>query len=77
MKKIDLDKLFLVGSEIEEMVEKRNLDYMDACITYCQENNIEIEYIGELIKKNQNIKSKIQREAEELNYIKKINRIKF
>ena len=77
MKKIDLDKLFLIGSEIEDMVEKQNLDYIDACIAYCEEHNIEIEYIGELLKKNQNIKSKIQREAEELNYIKKVNRIKF
>lgn len=77
MKKIDLDKLFLIGSEIEEMVDKQNIDYIDACITYCELNNIEIEYVGELMKKNQNIKSKIQREAEELNYLKKINRIKF
>ena len=76
MKRIDLEKLLLIGSEIEDMVERDNVDYIDACITYCDENSIEIEYIGELIKKNPNIKAKIQKEAENLNYLKKINRLK-
>lgn len=76
MNKIDLDKLFLIGNEIDEMVERDNIDYIDACITYCEQNEIEIEYIGDILKKNQNIKSKILKEAERLNYVKKINRVK-
>lgn len=61
--------------EIEELVYMHDIDYIDACIMFCEKNNMEVEQIASIIKSNQNIKSKIQIEAENLNYLKKISRL--
>ena len=52
-----------------------DIDYIDACIMFCEKNNMEVEQIASIIKSNQNIKSKIQIEAENLNYLKKTSRL--
>lgn len=75
MKKIDLNTLFLIGSQIEELVNKHDLDYIDACLLYCEQHDLEVELIGEMLKSNQFIRAKIQKEAENLNYIKKEQRL--
>jgi hypothetical protein len=74
MKKIDLENLMLIASEIEAIVDDKEVNYIDACIMYCEERELEIEYIGDIIKKNQRIRAKVQREAEDLNFIKKQKR---
>jgi len=57
--------------EIEVIVRKRNLEYIDAVIYYCEKNNLEIETMAEIIKQNSAIKSKIQFEAENLKMVKR------
>lgn len=69
------EKLLKITHEIEELVYMHDIEYIDACIMYCENNEIEIEYIGELLKRNQCLKSKIQVEAENLNFIKKTSRL--
>mgnify|MGYP001336903326 FL=1 len=54
---------------IEEMVIEKNVTYMDACLEYCKDNNVEPESLGRLI--NKALKQKIQVEAENLNFFKK------
>ena len=54
---------------IEEMVQKKNLTYMDACLEYCKEKNVEPESLGRLV--NKSLKQKIQVEAENLNFLPK------
>ena len=54
---------------IEEMVIEKNVTYMDACLEYCKDNNVEPESLGRLI--NKALKQKIQVEAEILNFFKK------
>ena len=54
---------------IEEMVIEKNVTYMDACLEYCKNNNIEPESLGRLV--NKALKQKIQVEAENLNFLKK------
>jgi len=63
------------ASEIEELVWKHDIEYMDAVVMYCEKNNIEIEVAASLIKLNANIKCKIQSEAEGLNFLPKISRL--
>jgi len=60
---------------IENLVWQHDIDYMDAIIMHCEKNNIEIESIAPLVKANLNIKSKIQIEAEKLNYLPKLVRL--
>lgn len=64
-----------INLEIEEMVKKYNISYLDAVIHFCEEKNIEIESIGSIIKKNQKIFSSIQEEAENLNFLPKTSRL--
>jgi hypothetical protein len=60
---------------IENLVWKYDIDYMDAIVMHCEKNNIEIESIAPLIKGNTVIKSKLQIEAENLNYMPKTARL--
>lgn len=57
--------------EIENLVTKYNLDYMDAVVHYCEKNNIELEAAAGIIRSNLRIKAKLQDEAEELNFLPK------
>lgn len=57
--------------EIETIVKKRNLEYIDAVIYYCEKNNLEIETMAEIIKQNSAMKSKIQIEAENLKMVRR------
>lgn len=58
-------------SEIESLCRIQQMDYIDAVLHWCQENNIEIELIAEHIKRDNTLKSKIQVEAENLNILKR------
>ncbi len=57
--------------DIEALVWKHDLDYMDAVVLYCDRRNIEVESVANLIKNNEILKSKIQIEAEKLNFLPK------
>jgi len=59
------------GILIETMVLTKNMSYMDACLEYCSENNVEPNSLGRLV--NKSLKQKIQVEAEELHYFPKTN----
>lgn len=52
------------------MCSTKNIEYIDAVIMWCEKNGIELEFIANIIKKDALIKSKIQNEAENLNFIK-------
>jgi len=53
---------------IEEKVFSESIGYMDAVIKYCNEIDIDVEAVANLI--NQSLKDKIQNEAEEQNYMR-------
>ena len=73
--KLDLNNIFFISSELDKMVEDMDIDYIDACLLYCERNELEVEYVGDIIKNNQNILGKIQKEAEDLNYLQKESRL--
>jgi hypothetical protein len=60
---------------IENLVWKYDIEYLDAIIMHCEKHNIELESIASLIKGNENIKSKLQIEAENLNFLPKTARL--
>ena len=78
MPKKDLDDKFLTptkfSQEIERLVKKSNglISYIEAVVTYCQENEIELETVPKLISKP--LKEKIKCEAINLNFLKKTSR---
>ena len=63
------------AQEIENLVQINNdMNYIDAIIHFCENNNIDLESVPKLISKP--LKEKIKYEAMELNFLKKTSRAK-
>ena len=60
--------------EIEKLVKKEKINYIDAIILFCDENSIELDSITKLISKP--LKEKIKCDAQQLNFMKKTTRAK-
>ena len=60
------------AEDIENLVLKSNMNYIDAIVQYCEDNEIEIESVNKLI--NKPLKEKIRFVATELNYMKKTSK---
>lgn len=62
-------------AEIEKLVRENEIEYMEAVILWCERNGLEVEFAGDLIRRNAVLKAKIQIEAENLNFMKKSARL--
>jgi hypothetical protein len=60
--------------KIEEIVEDKDVSYMDAVLIFCEETGFEIEMAAKLISSS--LKSKIKIEAEDLHFLPKSNTVK-
>lgn len=60
------------AQDIENIVKVSKISYIDAIVTYCEENNIEIESVPKLMSKP--LKEKLKCEAIKLNFLKKTSR---
>lgn len=58
-------------ADVEKLCRTKNLEYIDAVILWCEKNKLEIEFAAGLVKKDPVMKSKVQVEAENLNFLKK------
>jgi len=63
------------AEEIEDLVWKYDIDYIDAVVLYCEQNDIEVETVASLVKGNANLKSRMQNDAESLNFLPKVSRL--
>ena len=61
--------------EVDSLVIQHKIDYIDAVVLYCEKHGIEIEVAASIIKNNGNIKSKIQAEAETLNFLPRTSKL--
>ena len=63
------------AENIESLVlENRGMNYIDAIVHFCDQNNIDVESVPKLISKP--LKEKIKCDALELNFMKKTTRAK-
>lgn len=60
------------AQEIERVVEKDSISYIDAIIYFCDQNKIDLESVPKLLSKP--LKEKIKYEAIQLNFLKKTSR---
>ena len=60
------------AEDIEQLVLTTKMNYIDAIVQYCEDNEIELESVGKLISKP--LKEKIKYVATELNYMKKTSK---
>ena len=58
---------------IEKLVHEKQLTYMEALVYYCDNNELEVETAAKLI--NPVIKSKIEVEAQDLNFLPKTSKL--
>ena len=58
---------------IENLVQKTNMTYIDAVMHYCEENKLEPETAGQMV--GGKLKQRIQDEAEQLNLIQKTSKL--
>lgn len=58
---------------IEEVVQQKQIGYMDAIVWWCETHEMEIEVAAKLC--NSVIKEKLRYEAQELNFLEKPNRL--
>ena len=63
------------AEEIENLVlHNKDMNYIDAIVHFCDQNNIDVESVPKLISKP--LKEKIKCDAQELNFMKKTSRAK-
>ena len=71
--KEELDSKFLCpqkfAQDIESLVKECKMNYIDAIVTYCEQNSIELDTISKLVSKP--LKEKLKNDATELNFLKK------
>ena len=60
------------AEDIEHLVLNTSMNYIDAIVQYCEDNEIEIESVNKLI--NKPLKEKLRFVATELNYMKKTSK---
>ena len=62
------------SQEIERLVKSSSglITYIEAVVTYCQENEIEIETVPKLLSKP--LKERLRHEAQRLNYMKQTSK---
>ena len=60
--------------EIENLVLKEKINYIEAIVLFCEENGMEVDSITKLISKP--LKEKLKRDAQDLNFMKKTTRAK-
>lgn len=61
--------------EIETIVSCKGISYIDAALYYCEQNNLEPDMIGDIIRASPVFKQKVQIEAERLNFLPKVTRL--
>ena len=63
------------AENIESLVlENKDMNYIDAIVHFCEQNNIDVESVPKLISKP--LKEKIKCDAQQLNFMKKTSRAK-
>ncbi len=63
------------AEEIETLVlNNADMNYIDAIVFFCDQNNIDVESVPKLISKP--LKEKIKYDAQQLNFMKKTSRAK-
>lgn len=68
------DEMTTFSLAIETLAKTKEIPYMDAIILYCEQTGLEVELAAKLVSGS--LKSKIQFEAEELNFLPKSNTVK-
>ena len=70
---VKMNNSMLFMENIEKLVQKTNMSYIDAIMFYCEENKLEPETAGKMV--GGKLKQHIQEEAESLNLIQRTSKL--
>ena len=70
---IKMNNSMIFMENIENLVQKTNMTYIDAVMHYCEENKLEPETAGKMI--GGKLKQNIQDEAEDLHLIERTSKL--
>ena len=70
---VKMNNSMLFMENIEQLVQKTKMTYIDAIMYYCEENKLEPETAGHMI--GGKLKQKVQEEAENLHLIPKTSKL--
>ena len=73
MASIRMNNSIAFMENIEKLVQKTRMTYIDAVLHYCEENKLEPETAGQLV--GGKLKAQIQEEAEDLHLIQKTSKL--
>jgi hypothetical protein len=65
------EKFINFSSTIRSLCVEKSMEYIEAVVHWCELHDVEVELAALLIEKDPLMKSMIQTEAEDLNYLKK------
>lgn len=60
--------------EVVKYVNKE-VSFIDALVHYADKHDLEIEMVGEIVRRSQVLKAKVREDAEELNLLEKTTRL--
>ena len=60
------------AEEVEKIAKVNNFNYIDAIVTFCEENKIEVDAVSKLISKP--LKEKLKYDAQRLNFMKRTSK---
>ena len=70
---VKMNNSMLFMENIEKLVQKTHISYIDAIMFYCEENKLEPETAGKMV--GGKLKQNIQEEAENLHLIPKTSKL--
>jgi len=73
MASVKMNNSIRFQANIEELVQRTKMTYIDAVVHYCEENKLEPETAGSMV--GGKLKQNIQEEAEGLNLIQKTSKL--
>lgn len=61
--------------EIEKIVRTQKVNYLDAIMIYVEKYQVDPEVIASIVRKNSNLKGKLQADCMKLNLVEKVKTI--
>jgi len=57
------------AEKIEHIVQTEGISYIDAVTEWCWRNNFELESAAKLVRRNKDLKEKMEQQAKDLNLV--------
>ena len=73
MPSVKMNNSIRFQANIEELVQRTKMTYIDAVVHYCEENKLEPETAGQMVAGK--LKQQIQEEAESLHLVQKTSKL--